>query len=195
MQERRIIAIDFDGVLCKNLTSWAGHAVISDGPNDGAIYWFRGLLIDSRFEVFIHSLRCNKPEGVAAIMAWLVQNGIEKQLVDLVTFARQKPPAAVFLDDRAIQFRGDFPTYNELAKFVPWSPKSSAQGRRNLGDVNYSDTASEGEAEAIWRDEHRCLTCLHAPLCVVALATKQTGMLSAITRCVGHTESYLPEID
>ena len=55
------------------------------------------------FRVVIHSARCATEEGCAAIEAWLSKHEIE---VDEV--ARFKPPAAVYVDDRAVPFRGDW---------------------------------------------------------------------------------------
>jgi len=195
MQERRLIALDFDGVLTANHTDWQGYTEIPDSPNDGAIIWLKGLLLDARFDVVIHSCRGNKPEGVAAIMAWLHRHGLERSLIDRISFSSNKPHAKVFLDDHAIQFRGVWPSYDELARFTPWRPKTPPETRRPPVDVNYCEAETEAEAAEIWEKEHRCLTCLHAPVCAVATAIKQIAMLTAVTRCVGYLESFMSELD
>jgi hypothetical protein len=195
MQDRRLIAVDFDGVLSRNLSPWIDHSTISDEPNTGAISWLTGLLLDTRFDVCVHSCRGSKPEGVAAIMAWLVRFGLDRQLLDRITFSQKKPNARVFIDDRAIQFRGVWPTYDELANFTPWHPKTAHERRAVLTDVNYCEAASEGEIAEIWEREHRCLSCLHGAVCAVAQAIKQIEMAPAVTRCLGYTESFMPDLE
>jgi hypothetical protein len=49
------------------------------------------------------SSRCHTPEGRDAISHWLAKHGIE---VDEV--CEHKPPALMYVDDRAIPFRGDW---------------------------------------------------------------------------------------
>ena len=46
-----------------------------------------------------------------------------RKLVKSLSFPRQKPPAMVSLDDRAMQFKGAWPHPLELKKFKPWNRK------------------------------------------------------------------------
>ena len=39
-----------------------------------------------------------------------------------ITFPNHKPPALVTIDDRAIQFKGEWPPVEELLKFKPYKP-------------------------------------------------------------------------
>jgi hypothetical protein len=55
------------------------------------------------FRVVVHSSRCHTPEGCRAIEHWLRQHGIE---VDEVCMF--KPPAMVYVDDRAVPFTGSW---------------------------------------------------------------------------------------
>ena len=55
------------------------------------------------YRVVVHSTRCRAPEGCEAIKQWLARHGIE---VDEV--CEHKPPAVVYVDDRAVPFRGDW---------------------------------------------------------------------------------------
>jgi hypothetical protein len=192
---RKIISLDFDGVLHKFNSPWESHEKIVDSPNTGAIEWLHGLLQDTRFSVCIHSSRCNKPEGIAAMMKWLVRYGLPRSLLDKIEFAERKPPSHVLIDDRAIQFRGSWPSYDEIANFKPWHAKLTPERRPSTNNINYDETESEGEAALIWQREHRCLTCLHAPVCAVAVAIKQLNVFTAVSRCVGHIESFMPEIE
>jgi hypothetical protein len=56
-----------------------------------------------RYRVLVHSARCRTQEGRDAVAHWLRKHGIE---VDEV--CEHKPPAVVYVDDRAVPFRGDW---------------------------------------------------------------------------------------
>jgi len=192
MQRRRIISLDFDGVLNSYKTGWEGHATISDAPVPGAIAWLTGLLLDKRFDVHMHSSRCTRPEGIAAMMRWFVKYGLPNDLLDKLTFAEKKPPASVTIDDRAIQFRGVFPSYDELARFAPWNRQTDSQTAEKKNDVDYSMAKSPEEATAIWELEHRCLSCLHGQVCAVSVGIQSTDALIAVTKCTNYIESGIP---
>ncbi len=98
---RRTICLDFDGVLHSYRSGWCGAEIIRDPPVHGT----RDAIVRLRksFRVVIHSARCRTPEGCRAIEAWLKKNDIE---VDEVCI--HKPPAFVYVDDRAVAFRGDW---------------------------------------------------------------------------------------
>ena len=55
------------------------------------------------YRVVIFSARCRSEEGRVAIQNWLAKHRIE---VDEV--CENKPPAFVYVDDRAVEFRGDW---------------------------------------------------------------------------------------
>ena len=97
----RTVCLDFDGVVHSYRSGWRGAESIPDPPihgTQGAIARLR-----QHFRVVIYSARCRTPEGRAAIERWLQKHGIE---VDEV--CEHKPPALVYVDDRAIPFRGDW---------------------------------------------------------------------------------------
>ena len=97
----RTICLDFDGVIHSNQHGWQGEAVIVDPPIHKVDQAIAELRKDYRVVVF--SARCRTDEGVEAIRAWLVKHNIE---VDEV--CRDKPPAHVYVDDRAVRFSGDW---------------------------------------------------------------------------------------
>jgi hypothetical protein len=82
-------------------SGWCGAEIIPDPP----IHGVREALIRLRksFRVVIHSARCHSPEGRQAVADWLARHEIE---VDEV--CEHKPPATIYLDDRAVVFRGDW---------------------------------------------------------------------------------------
>jgi hypothetical protein len=97
----RTICLDFDGVIHAHSHGWQGESVIPDPPVHKVDQAIAELRKDYRVVVF--SARCRTDEGVAAIQAWLIKHNIE---VDEV--CRDKPPAHVYVDDRAVCFSGDW---------------------------------------------------------------------------------------
>jgi hypothetical protein len=97
----RTVCLDFDGVLHSYRSGWRGLEVISDPPIHGTKDAIDRLR--RQYRVVVYSARCRTPEGIAAIQSWLLRHGIE---VDEVS--PHKPPALVYVDDRAIRFEGDW---------------------------------------------------------------------------------------
>ena len=94
---RPLACVDLNGVLdvytgWKNPDHW-------DAPRAGAREFLEQLRANG-FDVVVFTTR--HPAGVRG---WLREHG----LLDLVgAITRRKPPAHVFIDDRAICFKGDF---------------------------------------------------------------------------------------
>ena len=118
--ERYTVAVDFDGVLHLYETPWVNAETISDGPVDGAIEWLEEIGED--FNVVIFTTRGKTPEGVAAVRAWLVAQGWPAGGDVKVT--AEKPPALVYLDDRAMRFEGVFPSAQEIRDARPWNEQT-----------------------------------------------------------------------
>lgn len=100
-ERRRTVCLDFDGVLHSYRSGWCGIEVIPDPPIHGTKEAVARLR--KSYRIAVYSSRCCKPEGRDAIAAWLAKHGIE---VDEI--CEHKPPALVYIDDRAICFRGDW---------------------------------------------------------------------------------------
>jgi hypothetical protein len=95
------ICLDFDGVVHSYLSGWKGIGIVADPPIHKVDIAIRKLRQD--FRVVVHSARCNTEEGRVAIQNWLNKHHIE---VDDV--CEHKPPAHVYVDDRAVHFQGDW---------------------------------------------------------------------------------------
>jgi len=113
------IAVDFDGVIHSYVSGWQGTTVIPDPPNPGAIGWLKSMLDDDRFLVSIFSCRSHLREGIVAITAWLLSQGLTQLEISQLKFPIRKPSAHLYIDDRAWQFRGVFPSKTGILEFTP----------------------------------------------------------------------------
>lgn len=114
------VVFDFDGVIHSYKSGWKGAEVIPDPPVEG----IREAIADIRnadYEVAVVSTRCATPAGLEAVKTYLANNDI---IVDKV--CAEKPPAIVYIDDRALCFDGQCHTLLEKIKnFKPWYQSSS----------------------------------------------------------------------
>jgi hypothetical protein len=108
---KQTICLDFDGVIHSYRSGWQGAKEIPDPPIHGsaqAIAHLRTL-----YRVVLHSSRCATAEGRLAISNWLAKHHIE---VDEI--CEHKPPAIVYIDDRALRFQGNWSdTMLQLSQF------------------------------------------------------------------------------
>jgi hypothetical protein len=127
------IAVDFDGVIHSYTSPWITAEVIPDPPVPGAIDWLNE--ISKRFKVIIFTIRGKTGAGRDAVKAWLWEHGFEAAGAgsDLVVTA-EKPPALIYLDDRAVRFDGtNFPTSEEIRDLVPWNKKTKGDASEACG--------------------------------------------------------------
>lgn len=116
------VVFDFDGVIHSYVSGWKGESIIPDPPVKGikeAIDAIRA----AGYIVTVVSTRCRSSEGFSAIVRYLENNDI---IVDNVT--AEKPPAIVYIDDRAICFDGHPETLlNKIKEFKPWNSEIKFQ--------------------------------------------------------------------
>lgn len=107
----RTVCLDFDGVIHSYQSGWKGATTIVDPPIHGVDRAIDKLRKD--FRVVVYSARCQTEDGRLAIEQWLAKHRIE---VDEV--CSSKPPAFVYVDDRAIRFTGNWPeTIEQIHQF------------------------------------------------------------------------------
>lgn len=115
MNYKPTVVFDLDGVIHSYVSGWQGVDVVPDPPVpliDEEIKRIRA----AGYRVVVVSTRCATPEGMGAVRRYLRENGIE---VDDV--AAEKPPALVYIDDRAIRFDGDpRGLLEQIQSFKPW---------------------------------------------------------------------------
>ena len=117
---RNVICCDFDGVLHSYISRWTRADVIPDPPTPGAIEWLNMIAADGHYTVVIQSTRANESAGQSAIRNWLLKYGYDRAMDVKIT--GDKPPALLYIDDRALLFTGNnFPSLRKIAEFRPWN--------------------------------------------------------------------------
>ena len=122
-----ILLVDFDGVIHSYESGWISAREIPDPPVPGALEWLEQCC--QYFDVQIYSSRSIAPGGIEAMAAWFQQHigdktqELGRPLVIDLQFPTAKPPAFLTIDDRAIQFEGDFSFVDpkDLLHFKPWN--------------------------------------------------------------------------
>ncbi len=109
---KRLVCVDFDGVLKPLELPWPGAAVAVGEPVAGAVQFMEET--SKNFRVGIFSSRNFEPGGISAMKGWLQSHGFP---VSDLEFPTSKSPCFVFIDDRAIPFSGRFPTMAEIGSF------------------------------------------------------------------------------
>lgn len=118
MDNRRIIAIDFDGVLHSFTSGWTETCNITDPPTKGAIAWLTKLV--HIYNVVIFSARNEDVDAICAMKRWLFEHGMLWIDIDKLEFPTKKPACHLLIDDRCFCFKGKFPTVSEINNFMPW---------------------------------------------------------------------------
>lgn len=114
----KTVVFDFDGVIHSYTSGWCGASVIPDPPVNGIKEAIKDIRAKG-YKCVIVSTRCAEPKGLQAILSWLGANNIE---VDDVR--AEKPPAIVYIDDRAICFDGKSDELlGKIENFKTWYAK------------------------------------------------------------------------
>ena len=127
-----ILCIDFDGVIHSYERGWQ-DGVIYGHAMPGFFDWVQEAA--KLFKLVIYSSRSKTPEGIEAMKDWLAVEVckwmVERNLGDTLDldgsfeFASEKPPAFLTIDDRAIQFEGNWNALGLVPKFLrdfkPWN--------------------------------------------------------------------------
>ncbi|EIZ87168.1 tail protein [Methylobacterium sp. GXF4] len=142
-----ILVLDFDGVLHSYTSGWKGADIVIDPPVPGAKEFIQAAV--KKFEVAVVSSRSHEPGGAEAMARWMAEyfegvlvynaiGGEHRVMFDggSIRFPMHKPPAFVTIDDRAIQFTGEWPDVDGLLAFKPWNKKDGIEkGHMPLGDA------------------------------------------------------------
>lgn len=135
------VAVDFDGVLHSYTTPWVNAHTIPDPPVEGAIEWLAATI--QKFDVVVYSTRCKTWRGRRAVRRWLRQHsgnvwneGPGFRGTEDVKVSYEKPPALVYIDDRAWRFEGDnFPSADEIHRAIPWTKRAARRDANSQGSA------------------------------------------------------------
>lgn len=161
------ICVDFDGVIHSYVSPWKHAWHIPDPPVEGAIDWLCsvggrepeerdpwGATRDRwRFRIAVYSSRSKYPLARWCMRRYLQRHGVPAGYFyeRLIVFPRTKPGALITLDDRAMCFRGTFPTPEEIGMFKPWNHAARQARKAELDRI-------EG-----LRLDHEAWKMLHSP--------------------------------
>lgn len=120
MSYKKIICIDFDGVIHQYISGWQGIDAIPDYPVPGAFQFLRDLVHSTDMQPVIYSCRSQSYIGIDAMKRWFIACGLEQEILSKLVFAKEKPAAFLTIDDRAFCFKGQFPSKDEINAFKPW---------------------------------------------------------------------------
>ena len=135
----KTVVFDFDGVIHSYTSGWQGIEVIPDEPVKGIETALKEIY-EARYEIAIVSTRCSTVEGTKAVAEWLNKYGLA-QYIDRI--CKEKPPAIVYIDDRAICFDGrPERLLSKIENFVPWNKKDN-----NALNYNFCDYIDEAITE------------------------------------------------
>ncbi len=115
MSYKPTVVFDFDGVIHSYVSGWQGIDVIPDPPVPLVQEEIERIRA-AGYKVVVVSTRCAELAGMEAVKNYLAVNDIT---VDEVL--TEKPPALVYIDDRAIRFDGDpRGLLEQIQNFKPW---------------------------------------------------------------------------
>lgn len=120
---KKLICLDFDGVIHSYTSGWQGAPEAPDPPTPGALNFIRDVLADDTLELTIVSSRMLHPSGKDTIKRYLATHGLTPEEIEQIKMDDRKPPAFVTIDDRAVTFDGVFPSVASLKAFQPWYKK------------------------------------------------------------------------
>lgn len=110
----KIIAVDFDNTIHEYLSQNQDWTLILDSPVKGAKEALEKLKLNGWF-IIIHSARVIDKKTYKAVKDWLDKYQI---YYDEIYYEKSKPFAHIYIDDRALTFRGDWiQTLEEISNF------------------------------------------------------------------------------
>lgn len=139
--KKKIVCLDFDGVIHSYRKKWINARTIPDPPVLGAIEWinsfinvyctlpysitlFTNKLREGDYELCIYSSRSKYFGGILAMKKYLIDNGLDHRLLEVIKFPKKKPAAYITIDDRVICFDGIYKDLNsKIDKFEPWNKR------------------------------------------------------------------------
>lgn len=115
--DKKTIVFDFDGVIHRYSKGWQDGSIY-DKPVKGIKEVIDELRKD--YKIVIVSTRSATEEGKNNIINWL-----KKYDIKVDDISKEKPPALIYVDDRAINFDGNCKTLmKKINNFKGWTEKN-----------------------------------------------------------------------
>lgn len=174
-----ILSVDFDGVLHSYTSGWKGAGVVCDPPVPGAMAFLYAA--ERHFDVHVFSSRSNQDGGIeamrAALTMWLLNEIDDRaeamRLRDALKFPREKPPAHMSIDDRALCFNGSWPNPETLLAFKPWNKRPPPP------------------PVAMTADDPAALAALRSALVVIELLQRPAGLGAEVVAAIDRRMAVL----
>lgn len=129
----KTVVFDFDGVIHSYVSGWKGIDNIPDPPVEGIKEVIDTIRREDGYRVAVVSTRCSEEKGKIAIQEYLKKHDI---VVDYVL--KEKPPAVVYIDDRAIRFNGKTDgLVDQIKGFKNWIEESKEDKRMFDDDYDH----------------------------------------------------------
>lgn len=125
-----ILCLDFDGVINPYTKGWQGGVLYEEDVTPGFWDWANDAY--KLFDLYVYSSRSKTQLGIDLMRCWMAASWMkwapatpdaETIMMTDFTFAAEKPPAFLTIDDRAITFKGSWRTMDPvlLRNFKPWN--------------------------------------------------------------------------
>ena len=155
MYSKPILTLDFDGVCHMYTSGWKGADNIPDPPVPGLFEFLDQCA--PYFDLQIFSSRSHQEGGIQAMRAWFQlhrfafinagkftheNDDVEARdwVAKKLKFPKEKPPAFLGIDDRVLNFRGEWPDIEEIRAFKTWTQHPlGATNTFPRGKINESD--------------------------------------------------------
>jgi len=125
-ENKKTVCLDFDGVIHSYKSGWKGIDETPDEPVEG-IENFIKELYDNNYNICIFSSRSKEEVGINAMKNYVASLDIDNEIYNSIQWPQEKPPAHIYIDDRAFAFKGKFPAISEIDNFKAWMKKSSSE--------------------------------------------------------------------
>lgn len=117
--EKKIVAIDFDGVLHDYHGEWSPPTVFLGGPYKGAFTFLESVVHTEDLVAVIFSARLKYDGAKEAILSWMEKHGCPEDIRTKLHFSAVKPSFHILIDDCAFPFEGSYPDPSVLRAFKP----------------------------------------------------------------------------
>lgn len=114
-KSKKTLCVDFDATIAQHTIPIKDPNIFSEPPLTDAVKWMQEII--QYFNLVIFTARVLNAYGIENLYDWLVSYGFPTNI-----FVTNVKPSSgtIFLDDRSINFSGNYLSVQELQDFTPW---------------------------------------------------------------------------